>query len=265
MFYAVNELGHRYHIDEVSSSEAYFCPFCRHPVIAKDKGNIVAHHFAHKSSKHCDPWYTGKMSKWHYDMQNLFPKECREVIVYNEDKSEFHIADVLLETRQKHYVFEFQHSPISVPDFILRSSFYINLGYSLTWVFDLRDSSNGKEPKRLYYEDLDYHIHYKHVIWPGRDRFKLFDSPRVLSFLEECMDSNINISILFHIYTGHGKQFVNHYPNGFEHTKWEYLNPLSREEYFIRPDFDTSSNSSNFYAAFFSKNDFHKYIRKLLK
>lgn len=264
MFYALDESGYRVHISRANSTKNYFCPACHFPVNLR-RGKLKAHHFYHKSSECCDPWYHTNMSQWHLDMQNLFPEECREVIVHSKDKTEFHIADVLLETKRNHYVFEFQHSHISVQDFLERSSFYINLGYSLVWVFDLRDSSSGKTPKCLYYEDLDYQTHYKHVIWPGRDRLKLFDFPDVLSFLEECQNENINISILFHTYTGRGKQFVNYYPSGFEHIKWEYVDPIHREEYFIRPDFDRACQLSSFYAAFFSKNDFNEHIKQLLR
>lgn len=261
MFYALDEFGNRLHISCAVSGQAYYCPVCKSRVLIR-KGDIVSHHFYHKSNKHCDPWYKNKMSQWHLDMQNLFPEENREVIVQDEDNSEFHIADVLLETSNKHYVFEFQHSSISVKDFILRSCFYVNLGYSLIWVFDLRDS---QKPKCLYYEDLDYNFRYKHVVWPGKDRLRMFDSRTIRSFLDECQENGIEISILFHAYTGLSKQSVIHCANGFEFVKWHYIDPIHREEYFIRPDFDSSKPLSNFYASFFTKDEFIQHAKRLMK
>ena len=261
MFYALDEHGNRLHISQAVSTEKYYCPACRSRVLMK-KGNIVSHHFYHKQNELCDPWYINKMSKWHCEMQDLFPERNREVVIYNEDCSEFHIADIMVNARNTKYVFEFQHSSISPDVFLSRSKFYMKLGYSLIWVFDFRDP---KRPKCLYYEDLYSSSRYKHVIWPSKDRVRWFDSLIIRSFLEECQNQGSNISILFHVHTGQGKPTTISYSSGFETIRWQYIEPLSREEYFIRPEFVDEYSLSDFYARFFTREEYLKYIARLFK
>ena len=74
----------------------------------------------------------------------------QEVILWNDDNTEYHVADVLVGTEGKGLVFEFQHSDISVETFISRTLFYMNLGYSVAWIFDYQDSGR---PKCIFYED----------------------------------------------------------------------------------------------------------------
>ena len=262
MFYAMNQYGERVHISRVAPEYQYLCPACHREMIVKDKGELVAHHFAHKSRKNCDTWYRNKMSKWHYDMQNLFPESTREVIVHNEDQSEFHVADVLLKDDTRKCVFEFQHSSISIDEFLDRSSFYLKLGYSIIWVFDFRDANN---PKYLYYEDVCADSRYRYIIWPGKDRIRLFDSHRIRSFLEKCMDDDLNVTILFHVYTGPGRKRTLIHSNGFEWIKWEYIDAFAREEYFVRPEFCADQPLASFYARFYSRDEYIDYIEKLLE
>ena len=50
MFFANNALGQKIHIDDAETELPYFCPACRDAMIQK-RGNINAHHFAHKTGK----------------------------------------------------------------------------------------------------------------------------------------------------------------------------------------------------------------------
>lgn len=260
MFYADDEFGVRLHISKAARGKKYVGPVCQEPVIVK-RGGHVAQHFAHKANKYCDPWQVGKMSPWHLKMQSLFPEETHEVVVQSEEQSEYHIADVILENSR--YIFEFQHSPISVDDFVTRSIFYINLGYSLVWIFDYTDLDR---PKYLYYEDVDFDRKYKRFVWPGKDRIKLFDSDGVHALMEVCQDYGINFTVLFHVFTGKGRTICVDYANGYSSTQWRYVDPLAkREEGFIRPDFDKNYRMEDFYARFFTKDEFMQHIKKLVK
>ena len=78
---------------KISTGEShYYCPACKSRMIIK-RGKIIAPHFAHKTKGQCDPWYTGKMSQWHRKLQNKFPPDMQEVILWNDDNTEYHVAD----------------------------------------------------------------------------------------------------------------------------------------------------------------------------
>ncbi len=132
MFYANNTLGQKIHIDDAETGLSYFCPACRGAMIQK-RGNINAHHFAHKSGKECDPWYAGKLSPWHMKMQRQFDKSAQEIVIWNQAHTEYHVADIVLQTNEEKFVVEFQHSPISQKEFISRTKFYLECGYTVIW------------------------------------------------------------------------------------------------------------------------------------
>lgn len=258
MYYANDENGVRVNIDSATVEYHYFCPACKSRMIIK-RGKIIAPHFAHKTMGQCDPWYTGKMSQWHRKLQNKFPPEMQEVVLWNDDHTEYHVADVLVGRKGKGLVFEFQHSDISVETFISRTQFYMNLGCSVAWIFDYQDSSS---PKCLFYENIMASNHIKHVIWPGKDRLRVFDSEVMRGFIDDCNNSEQNLSVLFHVNTGQGKKYLCEYQNGHQSHRWEYINPLIRENYFIRPDFNTTERLSDFFAAFFTEEEIEEYIQK---
>lgn len=54
--YAIDEMGALVNIDSVPTGNrcGCFCPACNEPLIAKNKGAIRIHHFAHQSGKECD-------------------------------------------------------------------------------------------------------------------------------------------------------------------------------------------------------------------
>lgn len=126
---AIDKLNNRVTIDETVKGEVYFCPLCGEKISCK-KGRIRKHHFAHMPNSNCHDW--GDMSDWHWEWQELFPKDYREVIMHGN--GHIHRADVFIP--MKNTVIEFQHSPISNDEFNIRNSFYTDLGYRLIWVFD---------------------------------------------------------------------------------------------------------------------------------
>ena len=111
-----------------------YCPCCNEYLIAK-MGEINIHHWCHKGDTNCN---YKPMTQWHYEWQNKFPEENREVIYIDEITGEKHIADVSIGK----FIFEFQHSAISIDEFKSRCEFYINkLRKKLIWVFDYNDKS----------------------------------------------------------------------------------------------------------------------------
>jgi len=99
------------------------CPLC-HEVVIPKCGEIKIWHWAHKSLADCDHWSEPE-TEWHKAMKELFPPNCREVIIPP------HRADV---RTAKHLVVEFQHSPISPGEIREREDFYGRL----VWVVDAR-------------------------------------------------------------------------------------------------------------------------------
>lgn len=138
--FALNYHDERVFIDDTISKEEYFCPCCGAPLITK-KGEIYQHHFAHKSSHECtDSWAREyDISAWHFEWQNCFPKENREILLQMGKTK--HRADVLTGRT----VIEFQHSPMSVDSFNNRNAFYYNLGYKVIWLFDMTEQYDSGE------------------------------------------------------------------------------------------------------------------------
>lgn len=92
MYYANDNEGLPINIAEAKAEKDYTCPVCGSPLIVK-KGNMVAQHFAHKNGKVCDLRYFHQMSLWHKKMQDKFLACMREIKVWNNEKTKFHIAD----------------------------------------------------------------------------------------------------------------------------------------------------------------------------
>lgn len=95
------------------------CEFCLKETIAKcGKKNIF--HWAHKNTEHCDSWWENK-TQWHRDWQNKFPKNWQEVIHYDAETNEKHIADI---KTKDNTIIEFQNSIISLDEVIKRENFF---------------------------------------------------------------------------------------------------------------------------------------------
>ena len=132
--FANDENGNRTYISEAKKGGKYTCPLCGSKMIPK-LGKIKRHHYAHESESKCDEWY-GNKGEWHIEMQEMFDKEYREVVVTVGDEK--HIADICIEKPcgQK-LVIEFQKSPITKEEFIRRTYFWkVKAGADIIWVFN---------------------------------------------------------------------------------------------------------------------------------
>jgi len=103
------------------------CPICGELVIPKC-GEIKMHHWAHKTSQNCDPWWE-KETEWHRKWKDHFPEKFQEYLMFDSVTGEKHIADIRTD---KGFVIEFQHSPIKPEEKEAREAFYKNM----VWVVD---------------------------------------------------------------------------------------------------------------------------------
>ena len=103
------------------------CPCCKVEVIAKC-GEVKIAHWSHKSKKNCDSWHEAE-TDWHRMWKNYFPENWQEIIKYDQETGEKHIADVCTENG---FTLEFQHSPIKPEERLSREQFYRNMN----WVVD---------------------------------------------------------------------------------------------------------------------------------
>lgn len=248
MYYANDKDGDRVFIDDAQKGQNYTCPACGDKLIIK-RGYVVAHHFAHKAHKNCDPWYKDRMSAWHRKLQSMFPPECQEVVLWNEDHSEFHVADVFYMRKGIGNVVEIQHSPISRKEFILRSDFYLSLGYKLIWIFDFCECD---QEKRILYTEKDTTNHRMRIVWPGKDRVRFLD------YLDRAEYANPGyFHIIFHIKTGLGEEFEHDSYNGYSWTTWEYVSPFEREYCFIQPRNPYIECLDEFEAYYYGEEEFY--------
>lgn len=253
MLFANDTHGERIHIDDAEVELSYFCPACGGAMIQK-RGDIITHHFAHKAGSECDQWYTERLSPWHRKMQNTFTKDVQEIVIWNNSHTEFHIADVALQARQKKYVIEFQHSTISKKEFITRSKFYVECGYTMLWVFDFCECF---PPKKILIAE-EYENNGVDLVWPGKDRVRFLDS---IDF----SDFDNYPYVFFHVNTGKGKLQL-HQPDGYcPWETWEYVDPFSKEPCFVWVPMDEFDTTSEFYAVRYSEQQFYRVLKNLSK
>lgn len=125
---ALNKKDEVVYADAAQIDGQYFCPCCGTPVLLK-RGKVYTPHFAHISLDNCDSRYHNNLGEWHTKMQDIFPREWREVIIGNR------IADIF----HKNCVVEFQHSPITHSELRDRTNDYLTRGIKyVVWVFDER-------------------------------------------------------------------------------------------------------------------------------
>ncbi len=98
------------------------CLYCNDEMTAKCGPKII-HHWAHKSLKHCDNWWEPE-TEWHRFWKGKFPTEWQEIIHFDTNTGEKHIADV---KTAKGVVIEFQNSPMSLMEMQAREDFYQNM------------------------------------------------------------------------------------------------------------------------------------------
>lgn len=105
------------------------CPNCGNAV-RSHCGEHMVHHWKHIKLSDCDDWYEPE-TEWHRNWKNHFKKDYQEVVKFDTDTNEKHIADVY--NPEKDVVLEFQHSPIEIQEIKSREKFYNRM----IWVIDL--------------------------------------------------------------------------------------------------------------------------------
>jgi competence protein CoiA len=103
------------------------CPRCGAETVSKC-GDHVVWHWAHKSRVHCDPWWESE-TEWHRQWKNRFPAEWQEIILFDNNTGERHIADVRTPSG---LVLEFQRSSIDPAEVLAREAFY----QKMLWIVD---------------------------------------------------------------------------------------------------------------------------------
>ena len=153
MYYANDENKKRIPIDFAEKGQQYYCPCCGANLIVK-RGEKNAAHFAHKPYTDCDLYYSRNagMGPWHKRMQEMFPEDCREQVIYSSGEGKGkRIADVLLRCCGMNIIIEFQQSRISSKEFQERTQFYQKNGCKVLnggqkqnkviWVFDFSNKN----------------------------------------------------------------------------------------------------------------------------
>ncbi len=113
---------------EAAPDKRGICPVCGAVCIAKC-GQFKINHWAHKSKKDCDSWWEPE-TLWHREWKNKFPKEWQEVIDYDSETGEKHIADI---RTSNNLVIEFQHSSITPEEREAREKFH----KAIIWVANI--------------------------------------------------------------------------------------------------------------------------------
>ena len=127
-------------------------------------GRIKMWHWAHMPRTSCDPWWGGE-TEWHRQWKSAFPEEWREVVHFDEQTGEKHIADVKTPSG---LVIEFQHSPLDYEEMVSREAFYQNM----IWVVDGDRGTMDPQYFRmgLQSEPWDFCPVVHAVEWWGRSR-----------------------------------------------------------------------------------------------
>jgi len=153
------------------------CPACGSEMTPKC-GPKVMHHWAHRINQACDTWWENE-TPWHRAWKNHFPKERQEVVQWDPQTSEKHIADIQTGSG---LIIEFQHSKLSEAERISRESFY---GHMM-WIVDgsrlKRDYERFKNGIELLHKTnkkgvfiVDDPVHLFHPDWLNNAVDVIFD------------------------------------------------------------------------------------------
>ena len=160
------------------------CPICRELVIPKC-GKLVAPHFAHKSKSECASEQYDRKTPWHYKWQNKIINPKPGVNVEVRIKGEYlKIADVVTPSG---IIIEFQHSPLTLEERLLRESHYKNM----VWVIH-----RSIEERRIWKTKtnipilIDYDDGHNLLEYYNRGRYRMRINPLV--FKAEFMNGNVS-------------------------------------------------------------------------
>ena len=95
------------------------CPVCARPMLPKC-GDRVLWHWSHQGKRHCDVWWENE-TPWHRAWKARFPEVNREVVQFDQQSGERHVADVKTDAG---VVLESQNSPMSIAELRARERFY---------------------------------------------------------------------------------------------------------------------------------------------
>ncbi len=142
MFVAFDKDNNRVYADDGVKHTGCVCPACNAEVIHMAVESIhKVPYFAHKPKTKCSYKFDKDyMSEWHRRIQAYFSKEEIEYRFTDEAGKVVHIADVYSE--KYNTVFEFQHSPISLKEFMRRTDFHIDNKRRIVWIFDVSSENN---------------------------------------------------------------------------------------------------------------------------
>mgnify|MGYP000917415356 FL=1 len=101
-------------------------------------GDQIIHHWKHINLSECDFWYE-RETEWHRNWKNHFDISYQEIVKFDTNTKEKHIADIYLP--QKDLVIEFQHSAVEIDEIKARELFYNRM----IWVIDLTSVKNNIE------------------------------------------------------------------------------------------------------------------------
>jgi competence protein CoiA len=122
---------------EATKGAKGLCRSCGADLIAKC-GEDRANHWAHKGMRICDPWWENETA-WHRAWKNNFPEAWQEVIHFDGESGEKHIADVKTDAG---WVLEFQHSLIQSEERRSRNAFYKKIAWVVDGTRRVRDKSS---------------------------------------------------------------------------------------------------------------------------
>ena len=131
------------------------CVSCNHPMVAKC-GSVKINHWSHKGKRICDPWWENE-TEWHRDWKAHFPTDWQEVIHFDPDTGEKHIADVKTDHG---WVIEFQHSYLKSEERKSRNEFY----KKIVWVVDgARLKNDAKRFKQAIEDGVPFLVNMREV------------------------------------------------------------------------------------------------------
>lgn len=184
-------------VDETEATTAH-CPCCNSEMVAR-RGNIMVHHWAHKSLIECDSYFEPK-TEWHVRMQNLLSgndKTKQEVIIEKDNVK--HIADIV---NNKGVVIECQHSPISQETIVERETFYNDM----IWLFDAETFCKNWEIVDTFNDKYNATM-VKVVCKYYRGTLDVAKKPIYFNFADR--DGTNNFLRLKNIYRSYGKIYAN--------------------------------------------------------
>lgn len=188
------------------------CICCNEETIAKC-GTKKIHHWAHKSLKHCDNWWENE-TEWHRKWKSHFPKDWQEVVHFDNQTNEKHIADVKTD---KGIIIEFQNSPMSIKELVSREQFY----KKMVWVINGEKFINSfhildklPNPNAEFAKDIIFHT--IKVSYKGKLFSRYSENPHYYQ--------NKNIALLAHDNKDIEKEIEEYY---IGHHFFDWIKPRS--------------------------------------